>query len=266
MPCILLSIGDELTLGQTVDTNAAWLAGRLSMLGIPCLEHRTVPDDLDAIARALKQCAELAEVLIVTGGLGPTDDDLTRPALAEAMGVELVTDPHSLEQIDAFFKARGRTMPERNAVQATHPQTSTMIDNTCGTAPGLRATLGPCEVFVTPGVPIEMRTMYEREIEPAIKARTGTSRTILTAKLNSFGSGESSIADRLGPLMARDRNPVVGTTVAGGLVSVASAASTTTKRPRRRCSTKRSTRSAACSPRLCSAATTTRCNRPRSNC
>jgi nicotinamide-nucleotide amidase len=220
MPAILLSIGDELTLGQTVDTNAAWLAGRLSTLGVGCAEHRTVPDDLDVIAQTITQCAQHADVLIVTGGLGPTDDDLTRPALAKAMGVELVEDPRSVEAIQAYFKARGRTMPHRNRVQATHPQTSAMLENTCGTAPGIRASLGACEVFVTPGVPREMRAMYERDIEPAIKSHVGTARTILTAKVNTFGSGESDVAERLGNLMARDRNPVVGTTVSNGYVSV----------------------------------------------
>ncbi|MEM9344991.1 MAG: competence/damage-inducible protein A [Planctomycetota bacterium] len=220
MPAILLSIGDELTLGQTVDTNAAWLAGRLAGLGIHCAEHRTVADDLDHIADAILQCAEKARVLIITGGLGPTDDDLTRPALAKAMGVELVEDPESIEHIAAYFQGRGREMPQRNRLQATHPQTSTMIRNIAGTAPGIRATLGQCEVFVTPGVPREMVAMYERDIEPALNAMAGTAKTILTTKLNSFGSGESDIAERLGDLMARDRNPVVGTTVAKGLVSV----------------------------------------------
>ncbi|MEO0474431.1 MAG: competence/damage-inducible protein A [Planctomycetota bacterium] len=220
MPAILLSIGDELTLGQTVDTNAAWLAGRLSSLGIPCAEHRTVADDLDDIAEAIQQCAAKADVLIITGGLGPTDDDLTRPALAKAMGVDLIEDPASIEHIAAYFSGRGREMPERNRIQATHPQTSTMIENTCGTAPGIRATLGQCEIFVTPGVPREMKAMYERDIEPAIKHQSGTSRAILTAKVNSFGSGESDIAEQLGDLTARDRNPLVGTTVANGLVSV----------------------------------------------
>lgn len=220
MPAILLSIGDELTLGQTVDTNAAWLSARLSSLGIGCAEHRTVPDDLDQIAETIQQCAGLAQVLIITGGLGPTDDDLTRPALAKAMGVDLIEDPGSVEHIASYFKGRGRVMPERNRVQATHPQTSTMIENTCGTAPGIRAALGPCDIFVTPGVPREMFAMYERDIEPAIKGMAGTARTILTAKLNSFGSGESDIAEKLGLLCARDRNPVVGTTVANGYVSV----------------------------------------------
>lgn len=220
MPAILLSIGDELMLGQTVDTNAAWLSARLSSLGIGCMEHRTVPDDLDQIAEAVQQCAALAEVLIITGGLGPTDDDLTRPALAKAMGVDLIEDPDSVEHIATYFRGRGRVMPERNRVQATHPQTSTMIKNTCGTAPGIRASLGVCEIFITPGVPREMFAMFERDIEPAIKAMAGTARTILTAKLNSFGSGESDIAERLGDLMARDRSPLVGTTVANGYVSV----------------------------------------------
>ena len=220
MPAILLSIGDELTLGQTVDTNAAWLSARLASLGIACTEHRTVADDLDRIADTIEQCAELAQVLIITGGLGPTDDDLTRPALAKAMGVDLIEDPASLEHIATYFKGRGRDMPQRNRIQAMHPQTSTMIENTCGTAPGIRATLGHCDIFVTPGVPREMFAMFERYIQPAIQSLAGQARTILTAKLNSFGSGESDIAERLGPLMARDRNPVVGTTVANGYVSV----------------------------------------------
>lgn len=220
MPAILLSIGDELTLGQTVDTNAAWLSARLSSLGIRCAEHRTVSDDLDHIAEVIQQSADKAEVLIITGGLGPTDDDLTRPALAKAMGVDLVEDPASVEHIASYFRGRGRTMPQRNRIQATHPLTSTMIENTCGTAPGIRATLGHCEIFVTPGVPREMFAMFERDIEPALQDMVGTARTILTTKLNSFGSGESTIAESLGDLMARDRNPVVGTTVTNGYVSV----------------------------------------------
>lgn len=220
MSCALLSIGDELTLGQTVDTNAAWLADRLARLGIVCREHRTVPDDLHAIADAITQCARHADALIITGGLGPTDDDLTRPALAKAMGVDLVTDPRSIEHIRSYFEERGREMPARNAEQATHPKTSTMIENTCGTAPGICASLGSCEIFVTPGVPREMKAMFERDIQPALKAHMGSTRTILTTKLNSFGSGESDIAQMLGKLMDRGRNPVVGTTVAFGQVSV----------------------------------------------
>lgn len=220
MRAILLSIGDELVLGQTVDTNSAWLAARLARLGIKTLEHRTIDDDLDAIALAIRDSAERCELLIITGGLGPTDDDLTRPALAKAMGVELVIDPASIDALERFFEGRGRPMPERNRVQAEHPQTSAMIPNTCGTAPGIDASMGRCRVFVTPGVPREMVAMFEKSIEPAIREAGGSGRTILTTKINTFGSGESDIAERLGPLMSRDRNPVVGTTVADGIVSV----------------------------------------------
>ena len=224
MQAILLSIGDELVLGQTVDTNAAWLSARLSRLGIRTAEHRTIDDGLDTIAQAIAETADRCDLLIITGGLGPTDDDLTRPALAKAMGVELVTDQASIDALEQFFRGRGRDMPERNRVQAEHPQTSSMIENTCGTAPGIDAAMGGCRVFVTPGVPREMFAMFDLSIEPAIRralADAGAlSRVILTTKVNTFGSGESDIAQRLGPLMARDRNPVVGTTVSAGIVSV----------------------------------------------
>lgn len=220
MPATLLSIGDELTLGQTIDTNAAYLAARLARLGIACDRHLTVPDDTRAIADAITHCTQRSQVLIITGGLGPTEDDLTRAGLAQAMGADLIEDANEVQRIRAYFESRGRPMPQRNRVQAAHPVGSTMIDNTCGTAPGIRATLNGCEVFVTPGVPREMIAMYQRDIEPAIKQLTGTARTILTTKVNSFGSGESDIAELLGELMARDRNPLVGTTVSRGLVSV----------------------------------------------
>ena len=220
MRAILLSIGDELALGQTVDTNAPWLANQLAQLGIRTAEHRTVHDDLDAIADTIREAAGRCELLIITGGLGPTADDLTRPALAQAMGVELVEDPASIQQIQAFFQARGREMPERNRVQAAHPRTSVMIPNPRGTAPGIDATLGPCRVFVAPGVPHEMAGMYEDTIEPALRAAGGSGRVILSAQVNTFGSGESDIAQRLGPLMARGRNPVIGITAADGIVSV----------------------------------------------
>ena len=224
MQAILLSIGDELVLGQTVDTNTAWLAQRLIAMGIHCIEHRTVHDDQDAVARAITQTAKHCDLLIITGGLGPTDDDLTRQALAQAMDVELVEDPKSIAAIEAIFKKLGRAMPEQNRSQAMHPAGSAMIPNSCGTAPGLRAQLGQATIYVTPGVPREMEAMVKASVEPELRqcaCESGhTARTILTAKLNTFGSGESDIAQRLGDLMSRERNPLVGTTVSAGQVSV----------------------------------------------
>lgn len=223
MHAILISIGDELVLGQTVDTNSAWLAVRLASIGIPCLRHDTVADDAQATAAAITLAARDADVVLITGGLGPTDDDLTRQALAAAMGVSLIEDGESLSAVESYFAGRGRPMPQRNRVQAMHPAGSTMIPNTCGTAPGIRAELHGTAIYVMPGVPREMKTMYDRSVKQELveMVRTsGTQGVILTTKVNTFGWGESTVAEALGELMDRDRNPKVGTTVANGFVSV----------------------------------------------
>ncbi len=134
MQAIILAIGDELVLGQTVDTYSAWLSARLAGLGVGTRYHQTIEDELSIITDAIRRAAAEADAVIVSGGIGPTDDDLTRQALADAMGVDLVSDPDSVEAIRSYFTARGKTMPERNAVQALHPQGSTMIANTCRAA------------------------------------------------------------------------------------------------------------------------------------
>lgn len=213
---IILSVGDELVLGQTVDTNSAWLSDQLASRGINTRYHQTLADDQAQTARAIAQASKAAPLVIISGGIGPTDDDLTRQALAEAMGVELVEDADALEAIRTMMEKRGRIMAPRNRVQAMHPAGSVMINNTCGSAPGLHAKLNNAEVFVIPGVPREMRTMYELSIAPLLPR----SRTILTEKINTFGNGESNVAEQLGDLCDRTRNPLVGTTVADGVVSV----------------------------------------------
>ncbi len=223
---VLLSIGDELVLGQTVDTNTAWLAQRLARRGIACVRHETVADDRALIAAALRRAARDARLVLVSGGLGPTADDLTREALADAMGVSLELHEPSLNQLLKFFKRLDKPMPERNRVQAMCPIGATMIPNAHGTAPGIHAELKDEEretsthVFVTPGVPREMKGMFDDAIEPRMQAFTGSADTLLTAKVNTFGLGESDVAQKLGDLMARDRNPTVGTTVSDGLCSV----------------------------------------------
>ena len=225
MKAAILSIGDELALGQTVDTNSAHLAARLASLGIGTLFHHTVADDQPAIAEAIQLACDRCELVLISGGLGPTDDDLTREALAEAMGVPLVEDPPSVEHLRDFFAKRGRDMPERNRKQANHPRGSTVLRNDHGTAPGIRAELGKAQVFVMPGVPRELFAMFEERVVPHLDALRHNGdpagqRTILTTKINTFGLGESDVADRLGDLMARDRNPTVGTTVSDGFCCV----------------------------------------------
>ena len=221
---IILSIGDELVLGQTVDTNSAWISGQLSSAGVKIVGHATVPDDQSLVEKALSDAKDHCDILIISGGIGPTEDDLTRQALAAVMRVPLELDEAALKALTAFYRFLKRDMPESNKIQAMLPRGSTMIENTCGTAAGIRATLksqtgNSCEVFVMPGVPKEMKAMFSRDIMPWIKQHGGGS-AIVSRTLHTFGLGESNIAEILGDLMRRNRNPSVGTTVSGGVVSL----------------------------------------------
>jgi nicotinamide-nucleotide amidase len=220
----ILSIGTELTLGQSVDTNAAWLAEQLAAQGIRCERHITVPDDPSLIRDVLRQAAEASDVIVATGGLGPTVDDLTREALAEAAGVPLETDAASVEQIRAFFARRGREMPERNKVQARIPQGGQAIENTCGTAPGIYMDLNGTACYALPGVPFEMKTMFTRDVLPHLRAAAG-GRVLRCRRLQCFGMGESDIGVRLHDLMMPGRNPAVGTTAELGVIGVRISAS-----------------------------------------
>ena len=216
MKAAILSIGDELILGQTQDTNARWLAGRLADRGVPCVQFRVVPDDLAAQAAALRELAALAQVVIVTGGLGPTDDDLTREALRVAMGDAnpLVLDAPSLEALDRWFTHRGRSMPDINRRQAMRPSGAECLRNDFGTAPGLRGTVGGSTIVCLPGPPREMEPMFDQFVLPLLPKQAMT-----TGVVHAFGQGESFLAERLGDRMHRDRNPLVGTTASGSVVS-----------------------------------------------
>jgi nicotinamide-nucleotide amidase len=227
MNAILLSIGDELTLGQTVDTNSAYLAQQLAAIGYKPVAHLTVPDDVAAIRQAIEESVGRCDALIVTGGLGPTDDDLTRQALSEFLIQPLELNDAALHNVKRFFRLLKRDMPERNAIQAMLPRGTEMIENTAGTAPGIYCNYQSgdqktvCPIFVMPGVPKEMKIMFARDVLPKLKEQGGAgASTILSKALHTFGPGESAIAELLGPLMARDRNPSVGTTVANGYVSL----------------------------------------------
>ncbi|MGP1271868.1 MAG: competence/damage-inducible protein A [Phycisphaerales bacterium] len=211
----ILSIGDELVLGQTLDTNAQRLASLLLDCGVIARRHVTVDDDEGAIADELTRCAASHDLVIVTGGLGPTADDLTRHALARAIGDPLEIDEKALSQVRAWFESSGRSMPEANAVQAKRPRSAVMLENTHGTAPGIRARVGRADVFCLPGPPREMLPMFERFVAPALSP----AGVIVTRVLRTSGLGESTIAGMLGSLMDRSRNPLVGTTAAAGVVS-----------------------------------------------
>jgi nicotinamide-nucleotide amidase len=286
MQAILLSIGDELVLGQTVDTNSAWLSQELAAVGCGVTEHVTVPDDQPAIENAIRAAIQSCDLLLISGGIGPTADDLTRQALADVMGVQLELNERWLANLVEFFKSRGRDMPEINKIQAMIPRGAKMIENSAGTAAGIYVILNsgsfydldalgrakekvrrlqleqevqaeskqtppaqrvsdeymermfgdrakepqtprkrqwspgnPTHVFVMPGVPKEMKAMFLRDVLPQIKQEAGGA-VILSRTLHTFGLGESTVAEKLGDLMRRDRNPSVGTTVSNGIVSL----------------------------------------------
>lgn len=225
----ILSIGDELTLGQNVDTNSAWLSARLAELAILTVEHRTVADDRTAIVRAITELASMIDVLMITGGLGPTDDDLTRDALGDALtpGQELMTDEGALDQLRNWFERRGRGMPRSNLRQALRPVTMRCLPNPHGTAPGLAGESEPveggrtCLIFSLPGPPREMQPMFADHVVPAIR-KSGLVRddhVLLSGAVQEFGMGESAAAQKLGDLMQRDRDPLVGTTASDSIVT-----------------------------------------------
>jgi nicotinamide-nucleotide amidase len=220
MPAAILSIGDELTIGQTLNTNSAWVAERLAACAVLTIEHRTVADDREAITRAVRELVARCDVLVITGGLGPTLDDLTRQALGDVLTPDepLVCDEAAAEHVRARFARRGRPMPESNLIQAMRPHTMRFLPNPNGTAMGLAGVHGRCALFALPGPPNEMQPMFCDHVAPALPAGVGGS-VIRTAAVHMLGLGESDAAERLGDLMRRDRNPMVGTTVSQSIVS-----------------------------------------------
>ena len=225
MNSIILSIGEELVLGQTVDTNSAYLSRRLAALGLPPGRHVTVSDDQGAIEAAIAALAAEGDVLIISGGLGPTLDDLTRQAIAAVLGVPLEIHAAALEKLAAFFARLNRPMAESNKIQAMIPRGARMIENTCGTAPGVAGviqTQAPphsCRFFAMPGVPSEMKAMFEGSVLPEL-ARAASGAALVSRTLHTFGVGESNLGQTITALMRRGRNPSVGTTVANSQVSV----------------------------------------------
>ncbi|OPX22074.1 MAG: competence/damage-inducible protein A [Planctomycetales bacterium 4484_123] len=216
MHAVIIAVGDELTSGAVVDTNSAYLAARLGELGIETVRHETVGDDVPALIEAISRAAAQAELVIITGGLGPTPDDLTRQALASALGTKLVEDPRQARRIEEFFSRRGRQMKPSNRAQALVPRGAEAIDNDCGTAPGLTATVGKARLFVLPGPPHEMRQMFTLRVLPELSAETA----LATRLVHTFGAGESDVAEAIADLMDRRANPRLGTTAQAGVVTV----------------------------------------------
>ena len=225
----IITIGDEITSGQLLDTNSQWLSLRLEELGIRVLYHSTVGDELEPCAEVFRHAIERADVLVATGGLGPTADDLTRDALALATGRPLQLNAAALEHIRHFFAQRQRPMPPQNARQAMFPAGSRVIPNPHGTAPGIDMDApcegrSPCRVFALPGVPAEMVEMWNDSVAPAIRGLPGRRRVIRRRRIHCFGAGESQIESLLPDLIRRGRQPTVGITASKATITLRIAA------------------------------------------
>ncbi len=210
----VIAIGDELTSGQRLDTNSQWLSAELGVLGVPVVFHTTAADTLEAGVEAFRAAADRADLVVATGGLGPTADDLTRDVLAAVAGSPLELSPEALTAVESRFARRGMPMPESNRRQAVFPRGSRIIPNPEGTAPGIDLDVagGRTRIFALPGVPAEMRTMWRDTVMPAILGMLPERATIVQRRIKCFGAGESAIEAMLPDLVRRGRDPLVGIT------------------------------------------------------
>lgn len=195
MTCAVLSIGTELTRGELVNTNASWLATGLTDLGFEVIEHCVVDDDKARIVAALDRLARAAKIVVCTGGLGPTTDDITTEAVATALGVPIERDEASLEHIRRRFEKLGRVMSDTNAKQADFPKGATVLPNPIGTAPGFSVELRGARAFFMPGVPREMQRMFDDHVVPRI--RESSPNDSHQVRFRTFGLPESIVGEKL---------------------------------------------------------------------
>jgi nicotinamide-nucleotide amidase len=223
-------VGTELLLGQIVDTNGAWIGEQLAAAGIDSHLHIQVGDNQARMVRTLRWLLEQADAVIVCGGLGPTQDDITREAIAEVMGTALERHDDLADAIREMFLSRGRSMPASNLRQAEVPKGGEPIPNPNGTAPGLLCPVGDKAVYAVPGVPHEMQHMVSSAVVPHLLERSGERGTIISRSLKTWGTSESALAERISDRVDTQTNPTIAFLARGieGLVVRISAKAPTT--------------------------------------
>jgi nicotinamide-nucleotide amidase len=220
----IVAIGSELLLGQIVDTNSAWMAQRLTALGVNLFFKSVVGDNPGRMKEAIERALERADVVITSGGLGPTQDDLTREIVAEVTGRKLVFDQNLLAQVEEHFRRRGRTMTPNNRRQAYMPEGAIPVRNPNGTAPCFIVEDSRGVIFSLPGVPVELKWLFENEVEPYLRRQFNLAEVIHYRVLKIVGVGESAVDDKVGHLIANSSNPTVGVLALPGQVDVRIAA------------------------------------------
>jgi nicotinamide-nucleotide amidase len=205
----ILSVGTELLLGELVDTNAPYLAGSLSQIGVDVYFISQVGDNQGRLVQTLRRAWDRSDLIVISGGVGPTGDDLTREAIAELLGEEMVVQPELEAELRAFFARRNRVMPERNVKQATLIPSATALLNPIGTAPGWWVERDGRIIVAMPGVPVEMNRMWQEDVLPRLGRATGGG-VILSRTLKTLGIGESAAEDELREL-TRLSNPTLAT-------------------------------------------------------
>jgi len=213
--CEVVAVGTELLLGQIVDTNSSWIGEHLALIGVDSHFQTKVGDNLARIVLAIREALARSDAVVVCGGLGPTQDDITRDAIAEVMNVPLHRDDQMIETIRGFFGARGRDMADSNMRQADIPEGATFIPQTRGTAPGLICPVGHKVVYAVPGVPHEMKEMMERAVLPDLRERSGEQAVILSRTLRTWGLAESTLAEMITARVDTQTNPTIAFLASG---------------------------------------------------
>lgn len=216
----LISTGTEILLGQIVNKNAQYLAQRLNALGFSVLFQSTVGDNRERMTLVVNTALERADLVITTGGLGPTQGDITKEVCASVFELPLALDPHSVERIEAFFTRRGLTMPQSNLRQAMMPQGAFILDNERGTAPGVIMEHMGKIIVNLPGPPHEMEGMFENGVVPYLKNHFGEQGAILSKVLRTFGIGESALEEKIIDLIRRQTNPTLALLARDGEIHV----------------------------------------------